>query len=83
MVVPVDREGKVGDCAQLHRDSASAASLEPVSTRKAGGRRRKTNDEEPHKVRTANMYKDSGLTIIMVKIPFSESTNCHTGMITC
>ena len=54
MVVPVDREGKVGDCSQLHRDSASAASLEPVSTRKAGGRwRRKTNDEEPHKVGTS------------------------------
>ena len=49
MVVPVDREGKVGDCSQLRRDmSSSAAATEPhLSSRKAGGRK---DNGEPHKV---------------------------------
>ena len=38
MVVPVDREGKVGDSSLLRREPAASTSLEPVSTRKAGGR---------------------------------------------
>ena len=54
MVVPVDREGKVGDCSQLQRDSGPA-SIEPVvSSRKAGGRKGKnSNGDGPHKVREA------------------------------
>ena len=39
MVVPIDQEGKVGDCPLLHRDASSSASLEPINTRKAGGRK--------------------------------------------
>ena len=46
MVVPVDREGKVGDCPLLRRDTASA-SIEPISSRKAGGRK---ESAKPHKV---------------------------------
>ena len=38
MVVPVDREGKVGDSTSLKRESTLSASLESFSTRKAGGR---------------------------------------------
>ena len=38
MVVPVDREGKVGDSSLLRREPTASTSLEPVSTRKAGGR---------------------------------------------
>ena len=38
MVVPVDRDGKVGDSALLRREPTASASLESVSTRKAGGR---------------------------------------------
>ena len=37
MVVPVDREGKVGDSSLLRRDSPSTVT-QPVNTRKAGGR---------------------------------------------
>ena len=38
MVVPVDREGKVEDSTLLRREPTASTSLEPVSTRKAGGR---------------------------------------------
>ena len=38
MVVPVDREGKVGDSTLLRRESTASTSLEASSTRKAGGR---------------------------------------------
>ena len=38
MVVPVDREGKVVDSTLLRREPSSSAALEPVNTRKAGGR---------------------------------------------
>lgn len=37
MVVPVDREGKVGDSTLLRREPAASTSQEAVSTRKAGG----------------------------------------------
>ena len=40
----MDQEGKVGDCSLLRRDSAVSASVEPVSTRKAGGRRAEATD---------------------------------------
>ena len=38
MVVPVDREGKLEDSTLLRREPPTSASLEPLSTRKAGGR---------------------------------------------
>ena len=38
MVVPVDREGKLEDSTLLRRESSTSASLEPLNTRKAGGR---------------------------------------------
>ncbi len=38
MVVPVDREGKVGDSTLLRREPAASTSQEPISTRRAGGR---------------------------------------------
>ena len=47
MVVPVDREGKVGDCSQLRRDASSAVAEPHLSSRKAGGRK---DNGEPHKV---------------------------------
>lgn len=53
MVVPVDREGKVGDCPQLQRDKSSAlSSTGPgVSSRKAGGRKSQgAKGGAPHQV---------------------------------
>lgn len=38
MAVPVDREGKVIDSTLLRREPTTSSSLEPISTRKAGGR---------------------------------------------
>ena len=35
----MDQEGKVGDSSLLRRDLSSSASLESVSTRKAGGKK--------------------------------------------
>ncbi len=56
MVVPVDREGKVGDCSLLHRDTCSSRSLEPVNTRIAGGRKSANrDDDEPHKVKMGSI----------------------------
>ena len=46
MVVPVDREGKVGDSSLLRRDSPSTVTQQ-LSTRKAGGR---TEDKGPQMV---------------------------------
>ena len=37
MVVPVDREGKVGDSSLLRREPTVSTTLKASSTRKAGG----------------------------------------------
>jgi hypothetical protein len=58
MVVPVGREGKVGDCPQLTRGVTPASIEQPVSSRKAGGRK---EDTEPHKVgvNVPHIHEDS------------------------
>ena len=61
MVVPVDREGKVGDSSLLRRDSPSTVT-QPVNTRKAGGR---SEDKGPQMV---YLYTCSCMFIVNMKV---------------